>query len=314
MCSTDKAANAGLDQEMPESFHFGPRLAAAVASGAVPAKRLDDMVHRILRSLFAAGVIDDPPSAGPIDAGAGAAASQSVAERSAVLLRNEGGVLPLDGAAKQRIAVIGSPADEAAPQGAGSPAVTPARTDTALDAIKELAPGSTVTFDDGSDPAAAAATAKAADVAIVFARDSTSEGVDRTSLSLPAASERCTLAGCYSNVGDVDQDDVIAAVAKANPRTVVVLMTGGPVTMPWLGDVAGVLEAWYPGEDYGHAVARLLVGAADPSGRLPADPAGPPADPLPRLGEAAAHRAVGRHVAGRQRAHRVPRAPAHGLP
>jgi beta-glucosidase len=270
-CSTAKAADAGLDQEMPESVYFGPRLAAAVATGAVPARRLDDMVHRILRTMFVAGVIDDPPKAGPIDAQAGAADAQAIEERSAVLLRNEGGVLPLDGAAGQKIAVIGSPADEQAPQGAGSPGVTAARADTALGQLRQLAPAASVTFDDGSDPVAAASAAKAADVAVVFARDSTSEGVDRPDLSLPVASHRCTLAGCYdaSAGDDVDQDDLIAAVAKANPRTVVVLMTGGPVTMPWVHDVAAVLEAWYPGESYGHAVARLLLGQANPSGRLP---------------------------------------------
>jgi beta-glucosidase len=267
-CDTQKAALAGLDQEMPNARFFGPSLATAVLTGGVPMSRLDDMAHRILRTMFAAGVIDDPPVPGPIDAGAGAAESQSIEERSAVLLRNAGGVLPLDPAAAQKIAVIGAPANDAAPQGAGSPGVTPARTDTALAAVSAIAPHASVTYDDASDPAHAAATAKAADVALVFARDSTSEGVDRADLSLPVASQRCTLGGCYST-GGPDQDDVIAAVAKANPRTVVVLMTGGPVTMPWVHDVAGILEAWYPGEYGGHAIARLLFGQANPSGRLP---------------------------------------------
>ena len=99
---------------------------------------------------------------------------------------------------------------------------------------------------------AAVAAARRADVAVVFAGDFSSEAFDRPSLSLPG-----------------DENALIAAVAAANPRTVVVLDTGGPVLMPWLGQVRGVLEAWYPGEEDGAAIAALLFGDADPSGRLP---------------------------------------------
>ncbi len=99
---------------------------------------------------------------------------------------------------------------------------------------------------------AAVAAARRASVAVVFAADYNSEAFDRPSLSLPG-----------------DQDALISAVAAANPRTVVVLNTGGPVLMPWLGSVAGVIEAWYPGEEDGDAIAALLFGDVDPSGRLP---------------------------------------------
>ena len=100
----------------------------------------------------------------------------------------------------------------------------------------------------------AAATAKKADVAVVFVGQQLGEGMDRLHLNLPN-----------------DQDALIEAVAKANPRTVVVLNTGGAVTMPWLNQVAGVLEMWLPGDSYGPAAARLLFGDADPGGRLPVD-------------------------------------------
>ncbi len=100
--------------------------------------------------------------------------------------------------------------------------------------------------------AAAVRAARHARVAVVFANDVTSEGMDRTSISLPG-----------------DQDRLIAAVAAANPRTIVVLHTAGPVLMPWLPKVAGVLEAWYPGQQSGAAIAATLFGDADPSGRLP---------------------------------------------
>jgi beta-glucosidase len=100
--------------------------------------------------------------------------------------------------------------------------------------------------------AEAVATARAADAAIVFVNDVTSEGMDRSSLALPG-----------------DQNDLVAAVAAANPRTIVVLHTAGPVLMPWLSQVAAVLEAWYPGERSGEAIAAVLFGDVDPGGRLP---------------------------------------------
>jgi beta-glucosidase len=94
--------------------------------------------------------------------------------------------------------------------------------------------------------------AKASDVAVVFAGDQESEGVDRPGLSLPGF-----------------QDQLIQAVAQANPRTVVVLNTGGPVLMPWLSQVPAVLEAWYPGEEDGNAISAVLFGDSDPAGKLP---------------------------------------------
>lgn len=94
--------------------------------------------------------------------------------------------------------------------------------------------------------------ARKANLAIVFAGNFDSEGVDNPSLSLPG-----------------DANALIAAVAAANPHTIVVLNTGGAVVMPWIKKVAGVLEAWYPGQEDGMAIARILTGAVDPSGRLP---------------------------------------------
>ncbi|GMA66094.1 hypothetical protein GCM10025859_65360 [Alicyclobacillus fastidiosus] len=98
----------------------------------------------------------------------------------------------------------------------------------------------------------AVATAKHSDVTVVYANDFETENFDRTSLLLPG-----------------DQNELIQAVAKANPNTVVVLNTGGPVLMPWLGEVKSVVEAWYPGQDDGNAIAAILFGDVDPSGHLP---------------------------------------------
>ena len=118
--------------------------------------------------------------------------------------------------------------------------------------IRAQAPWARVVFYDGGDIAKAAALARVSDVVIVFAQQWTAEGWDVPDLSLPG-----------------NQDELIAAVADANPRTVVVVETGAPVTMPWLDKVGAVLEAWYPGNRGASAIARILFGEVNPSGRLP---------------------------------------------
>ncbi|WP_243652433.1 beta-glucosidase [Novosphingobium sp. PhB165] len=277
--STEKAANAGLDQEsgqeLDSSIFFGKPLADAVAAGRVPAERLDEMVRRILTGVIASGLYDHPTpvSAQPIDYDAHAQVAQKVAEAGIVLLRNEGDILPLAREAKS-IVVIGGHADVGVLSGGGSsqvrsvggvPIEIPLTSGAAasfarvtyhnsspLQAIKELAPGAQVRFVDGSDPAAAAQAAKEADIAIVFATQWQTEAQDAPSLSLPDG-----------------QDALINAVAAANKRTVVVLETGGPVLMPWIQRVPAVVEAWYPGQRGGQAIARVLFGEVDASGRLP---------------------------------------------
>jgi beta-glucosidase len=124
--------------------------------------------------------------------------------------------------------------------------------------------GDTVVYDDGSDPAKAAALAKTADVAIVDIGYTESEGVDQPNLGYNNGV--CELT-CVTKPSDADA--LTQAVAAANKRTVVVLNTGGPAAMPWLAKVSSVLEAWYPGEEDGNAVAALLFGDVDPSGKLP---------------------------------------------
>ncbi len=276
--STTKAALAGLDQEMPGDTFFGAALKKAVESGEVPMARLDDMVRRILRAEFASGIIDNPPVTRVPDVLVGFAVAQRVAESGTVLLKNDRGVLPLGAPTIRSIAVIGSHADVGVPSGGGSAQVDaaggsavkpPAATgggqrqggmgrggtwhpSAPLAAIKARAPRAKVAFDDGTDSAQAAALAKASDVAIVVAAQVTSEGRDMTNLSLPD-----------------NQDQLIAAVAAANPRTIVVLETGGPVTMPWIDKVPAVFEAWYPGIRGAEAIAAVLFGDVNPTGKLP---------------------------------------------
>ncbi|QUD89077.1 beta-glucosidase family protein [Phenylobacterium montanum] len=273
-----KAAANGLDQESGEQLDgtawFNKPLKAALASGEIPAARVSDMSRRILRSMFAAGLFDHPATKTPIDYDADNAVAKRAAEEGIVLLSNPGGLLPLAKTARS-IVVIGGDADAGVLSGAGSSQVVPvggpARTvqiggeglidlngvivydrSSPLAAIKAKARGAHVTFEPGRYPKAAAEAAKAADVAIVFANQWMTEGADAPDLTLPSG-----------------QDALIAAVTKANPHTIVVLQTGGPVLMPWLDQAGAVVEAWYSGAKGGEAIADVLFGDADATGRLP---------------------------------------------
>jgi beta-glucosidase len=271
----DTVGNAlgGLDQETGVSnetnYMWREKLKAAIAEGKVPMAVLDDKVRRIARALIVSGAVDRPVALAPIDFAAHARVSQADAEAGIVLLKNEGGILPLAGSTK-RIAVIGGHADVGVLSGGGSAQVySPGGNavrglgptkwpgpivydkSSPVEALKAERPGAAVSFDPGGNPAAAAAAAKGADVAIVFVTQWTAESLDFP-LTLPD-----------------DQDALIAAVAAANPNTIVVLETGGAVTMPWIDHVKGVVEAWYPGTRGGPAIARVLTGAVNPSGHLP---------------------------------------------
>jgi len=298
------AALHGLDQESGEqadSFDlakmrptgapawFAAPLKAAVESGAVPMSRLQDMARRILRSLFAVGLFDHPPEIGPIDYAADAQVAKQAADAGIVLLVNRDGLLPLAKTARS-IAVIGGEADAGVLSGGGSSQVAPADgaarvvpvgaegaaqlyakmifdPSSPLAAIRTKAPTAKVRFYNGRYPAAAAALAQTADIAIVFVNQWMGEGGDAPDLSLPSG-----------------QDELVSAVAKANPHTIVVLQTGGPVTMPWLDHVGAVVEAWYSGAKGGEAIADVLFGDVDASGRLPISfPASEAQLPRPQL-------------------------------
>lgn len=273
--STIPAANAGLDQDSGYPFdaspYFSDALREAVDSGHVPAARLDDMALRILRSMFAHGLFDDPvgdpAKAADIDYAAHAQVSRSAAEEGMVLLKNDRQVLPL-GPGVRSILIVGSHADVGVLSGGGSSQVYPingvallerqANTgprvyfkSSPLEALAAARHRARIAFDAGTDIKAVTSRARRSDVVIVFARQWAAEGLDNN-LHL-----------------DDDQDALIAELAKANSRTVVVLETGGPVLMPWLGKVAAVLEAWYPGSSGAEAIARVLTGEVNPSGHLP---------------------------------------------
>jgi beta-glucosidase len=283
--STIPAANAGLDQDSGYPFdaspYFSGALKEAVENGHVPQQRLDDMAARILRSMFANGLFDDPVASGEIDLQNHAAISRTTAENGMVLLKNDRHVLPLARNVKS-ILIVGSHADVGVLSGGGSSQVYPSAGVALLEKQVKQGPRvwfssspmqalasrirAPVAYNDGTDIEAAVRLARHSDIVIVFAHQWTAEGLDNA-LKL-----------------DGNQDALIGAVAKANARTVVVLETGGPVLMPWISKVAAVLEAWYPGSSGGEAIARVLTGEVNPSGRLPGTfPASLEQLPRPRL-------------------------------
>jgi beta-glucosidase len=300
--STVRSAIAGLDQESGEQLDtenfFAAPLSQAIADGAVPEGRLDDMARRILISIFAHGLADKTDVSEPVDFAASDRTALAIAREGTVLLRNQG-LLPLPADTRSLVA-IGAHADRGVPSGGGSSQVIPRGGIAAkeqigenqamifdpgspLEAIRLRFPHARVDFDDGSIPARAAQAAAKADAVILFVDQWMTESADAQSLNLPG-----------------EQDKLVEAVTRANPRTVVVLETGGPVLMPWLEKAAAVLEAWYPGQMGGEAIAAILSGAANPSGRLPVtfpvsedqlphpkirgDPSGAPSGPVGRGG------------------------------
>jgi beta-glucosidase len=280
--STVEGALGGGDMEMgfaPRQY-YGDPLKQAVQEGKVPQARLDDMVLRILRPMFREGIFEHPAGEQPaaytanVETPEDVALARKVAEEGTVLLKNTDNALPIAGQGK-RIAVIGPTAGQAGaeesydtggsahiPEAAAHPHVI-----SPLQGITQRASADNdvVTYADGNSNADAIAAASAADIAVVFVGDGETEGQDRPSLKL-SDSKFCTLAGCAQV--STDQDALIKAVAGANPSTVVVLNTGGPMLMPWVADVKGIVQAWYPGQEDGNAIASLLFGDVNPSAKL----------------------------------------------
>ncbi|MEO0062312.1 MAG: hypothetical protein RLZZ08_872 [Pseudomonadota bacterium] len=274
LAGLDQQSGAGID---PQPF-LGEPLRQAAASDPAYRQRLGQMTRSILRAIYANGLDSNPAAVGKVaDPQANAAVALKVAQQGIVLLTNRDGILPL-GPQVRRIAVIGGHADTGTVVGGGSSKVlgndgpsasVPFLRDgngpfalmldqefnrsVPVAAIRAAAgDGATVRYRDGRYPSEAALAAAQADVAIVFANQYQTEGYDVPDLSLPDG-----------------QDALIAAVAAANPNTIVVLQTGGPVAMPWKDKVKGVVEAWYPGARGAEAIAGVLFGTINPSGRLP---------------------------------------------
>ncbi len=293
--STTPTVNAGMDLEMPggqraktwlatenaqKSGNGGDWLSPEkvlpeVKAGRIPVSAIDDNVGRILRVIFVSGQFDHPHTAsGPIDTPEQRKLARDAAAESIVLLKNAGNVLPLQAGKVKTLAVIGPNAAVARTGGGGSSLVKPGYTVTPLDGIKERAgsamqvsyalgvsiPGETPENDttearERLKKEAVAVAAKADMVVLVVGNSSKVEGesFDRKTLDLPEG-----------------QDELIQAVAKANHNTVIVFNAGGPVNVSrWIESVPAVVDAWFGGQELGHAIADVLFGDVNPSGKLP---------------------------------------------
>lgn len=261
--STEKSSAAGLDNEEPLGIFYGDKYKAAVEAGKIPMSELDDHVRRILRTEIAFGLFESPVAKAVIDPEAGFEVARKIEEGSIVLLQNKNNILPLDANSVKSIAIIGEKADYGMISGGGSAQVDPPGPPSKwqehvwfptspLKSVQAKTPKAEVKFNSGSDSAAAAALAKQSDVAIVFAHQWESEGMDLPDLALPDGQEK-----------------LIEEVAAANPHTIVVLESGTAVTMPWADKVSGIVEAWYGGSKGADAVANVLFGDVNPSGKLP---------------------------------------------
>ncbi|MDT4989202.1 MAG: beta-glucosidase [Micromonosporaceae bacterium] len=247
------AAEAGQDLELRDNGPYDEELRQAVVDGRVSTQALDAMIVRRLATEIRFGLFDHPPTTSPIDAAAGGTVARTVAEQGTVLLKNADGALPLAAAALHSVAVVGPFAQTVHPGGGGSSRVRPLYTVSPVEGIqRRVGPGVSVTSSDGADTAQAAQLAAAADVAVVIVGDVEREGADRPNMSLTG-----------------NQNQLVAAVAAANPHTVVVVDSGAPVLMPWVDSVPAVVEAWYPGEEDGNALASVLFGDVNPAGKLP---------------------------------------------
>ena len=257
---------AGLDLEMPASGgRTDAQLVAAVRAGTLPESVLDTAAARAIDLVRKAG--ERPAVAGPLDVDAHHALAREAAGRSIVLLKNDGALLPL--AADQKVAVIGAFATEPRFQGAGSSLINPTRVDNALDELRVVG-GENVSYAAGFAVeggaveasgrtaeelrAEAVGVARTADVAVLFLglpAAQESEGFDRDHIDLPA-----------------EQLAVLDAVLEVNPRVVVVLSNGGVVALPFADRVPAIIESWLLGQAGGGAVADVLYGAVNPSGKL----------------------------------------------
>jgi beta-glucosidase len=270
---TKKAALNGLDLEMGtygpyENYFLANPFRDMIKSGEIPESVLDDKVRRHLRVMAAIGLLDGGSwsEGGALDTPQHQATARDIEEEGMVLLKNEGNLLPLDSVKTSSIAVIGENAERRFAHAGGSAEIKTLYEIPALQGIVQRAGvnanvsfsmGYSRTGNDEQMVARAVAAAKAADVAVIFAGLPhdwyyDTEGSDRHDLKLPYG-----------------QDELIRRVAEANPKTIVVLIDGGAVEMPWLDQVGAVVEAWYPGMEGGNAIADVLFGDVNPSGKLP---------------------------------------------
>jgi beta-glucosidase len=261
--STAPSANAGLDIEMPLAKFYGAPLVDAVNAGDVPQAVIDDAVRNILRVKFRFGIFDGRPPLDPatvVESPEHHALALEVARKAIVLLKNDGGALPLDRSAVRSVAVVGALADVANLGDTGSSSARPSSATSPLQGIQAAAGAAAIkpvlSDELSADQAKQVAQADAAVVVVGLTSADEGEGLisggDRKTLEISAAHQQ-----------------LVRDVASQNPRTIVVLEGGSAITVEgWIDRARALLMAWYPGQDGGTAIAEVLFGDVNPSGKL----------------------------------------------
>jgi beta-glucosidase len=289
------SVEAGLDVEMPYVQQRAQHLPAAVAEGRLPVALVDRTAERVVATVLRfARVLGQPADPNALVCDAHRALARRASVQSMVLLRNESGVLPLDPARVRRLAVIGRLAAVKNLGDGGSSNVHPPHVVTPLDGLRAALPDAAIVHDDGGRAAAVAADAEVAIVVVGYTHHDEGEFIDPTGMAhlfhlfppmtdpdtaprLQAAMKRGASGHGMSPGGDRRRLELSAAdealvrtVAAANPRTIVVVMSGSAVVMEqWRTRVPAIVQLWYPGMEGGHALADVLLGRAAPGGRLP---------------------------------------------
>lgn len=266
---------AGMDVEMPRTRHYGRKLIAAARNGAVPSEVIDRNARRVVRTKLRTVTRDDPqayPKA-LIACEDHRSLAQEVAEKSMVLLCNEGDVLPFDPGRIRKLAVIGALAERPNTGDRGSSRVSPPDGVTFLDGLRDrLGDGCDVVFDPGQDVDVARRACEAADaVVIVVGRRADDEGENLNSNHRPGGTRRVTRGGDRESLRLRPRDEALIRALALRHRNCAVVLVGGSaiVDAPWRDTVPSILMAWYPGMAGGTALARILFGDVNPSGRLP---------------------------------------------
>jgi len=255
--------NAGMDHEMPDAKWCNEtNVKNALYDHSLEIQTVDRALVRRFTQMFRFGQFERPYNPGVIDAMGHGAISREIGEQIAVLLKNEGGLLPLDPKTAGKVLIVGQHyyAGEACQGGGGSSKVDPLYTVPPLegmqDVLRDLGSDATVSkvivARDLSNLAEAVAAVKTANTVIIMAGVVATEGADRPSADLPN-----------------DQNRMLDALLGLNPRTVLVLKDSSPVLMPWIANAPAILEAWNQGAEDGHVVPDLLFGVVNPSGKVP---------------------------------------------
>lgn len=267
---TVEAANGGQDMEMLWTAFFGKKLVKAVQDGFVPEEKINEAALRIVRTILAFDEGHKEYDESVIGCKEHVALAKEAAEKAITLLKNDN-VLPLDRAKVKKLALIGKLADEKVIGDHGSSWVRPPYVVTPKEGIEKLAPGVEILFDDGSDPQRAARVAAEADAAVfVVGYDHDDEG------EFVAVNEAENYTGSVGGdrkkgLGLHPEDvELINIAGPANPKSTVVLIGGNMILMSdWIESVSSVLMAYYPGMEGGTALAEILFGDVNPSGKIP---------------------------------------------